>query len=142
MEGSLSKWTNVVQGWQYRWFVLDDNAGLLSYYTVSTDNALKNNLLPYFYTLLMNSLITFVHFTIMFTLNWWDSLDQSLNPVWEARFVSVSRYLGSKVLINFLQFIYKNDIYFLCLCIIIFFGHDLNTPDYKTDKTCKIPRKH
>jgi hypothetical protein len=35
MEGSLSKWTNVVNGWQYRWFVLDDNAGLLSYYTVS-----------------------------------------------------------------------------------------------------------
>lgn len=33
MEGSLSKWTNVMKGWQYRWFVLDDNAGLLSYYT-------------------------------------------------------------------------------------------------------------
>jgi hypothetical protein len=31
----LSKWTNVMTGWQYRWFVLDDNAGLLSYYTVS-----------------------------------------------------------------------------------------------------------
>jgi hypothetical protein len=24
-----------MKGWQYRWFVLDDNAGLLSYYTVS-----------------------------------------------------------------------------------------------------------
>lgn len=35
-EGPLSKWTNVMKGWQYRWFVLDDNAGLLSYYTVST----------------------------------------------------------------------------------------------------------
>ena len=35
MEGPLSKWTNVVKGWQYRWFVLDDNTGLLSYYTVS-----------------------------------------------------------------------------------------------------------
>ncbi|ELU12462.1 hypothetical protein CAPTEDRAFT_196472, partial [Capitella teleta] len=33
MEGPLSKWTNVVKGWQYRWFVLDENAGLLSYYT-------------------------------------------------------------------------------------------------------------
>uniref|UniRef100_A0A1B6D0N0 Oxysterol-binding protein n=1 Tax=Clastoptera arizonana TaxID=38151 RepID=A0A1B6D0N0_9HEMI len=33
MEGSLSKWTNVMKGWQYRWFVLDYNAGLLSYYT-------------------------------------------------------------------------------------------------------------
>ncbi len=35
MEGPLSKWTNVVNGWQYRWFVLDQDAGLLSYYTVS-----------------------------------------------------------------------------------------------------------
>ncbi len=35
MEGPLSKWTNVVKGWQYRWFVLDDNTGLLSYYTVN-----------------------------------------------------------------------------------------------------------
>lgn len=33
MQGSLSKWTNVMKGWQYRWFVLDDNAGLFSYYT-------------------------------------------------------------------------------------------------------------
>ncbi|WAR24424.1 OSBL9-like protein, partial [Mya arenaria] len=33
MEGPLSKWTNVVKGWQYRWFVLDETAGLLSYYT-------------------------------------------------------------------------------------------------------------
>lgn len=35
LEGTLSKWTNVMKGWQYRWFVLDENAGLLSYYTVS-----------------------------------------------------------------------------------------------------------
>jgi hypothetical protein len=35
MEGPLSKWTNVVNGWQYRWFVLDENAGTLWYYTVS-----------------------------------------------------------------------------------------------------------
>ena len=35
LEGPLSKWTNVVKGWQYRWFVLDENTGLLSYYTVS-----------------------------------------------------------------------------------------------------------
>ncbi|XP_064386753.1 oxysterol-binding protein-related protein 9-like [Halichondria panicea] len=33
MEGPLSKWTNVVNGWQYRWFVLDQTAGLLSYFT-------------------------------------------------------------------------------------------------------------
>lgn len=37
MEGPLSKWTNLMNGWQYRWFVLDENIGLLSYYTVSTD---------------------------------------------------------------------------------------------------------
>lgn len=39
MEGPLSKWTNVMKGWQYRWFVLDYNAGLLSYYTVSPRGA-------------------------------------------------------------------------------------------------------
>ncbi|KAL8581466.1 Oxysterol-binding protein-related protein 9 [Nucella lapillus] len=33
MEGPLSKWTNVVKGWQYRWFVLDSTSGILSYYT-------------------------------------------------------------------------------------------------------------
>lgn len=33
MEGPLSKWTNLVVGWQYRWFVLDDTTGVLSYYT-------------------------------------------------------------------------------------------------------------
>ena len=33
MEGPLSKWTNVMKGWQYRWFVLDDAAGIFSYYT-------------------------------------------------------------------------------------------------------------
>ncbi|XP_025832138.1 oxysterol-binding protein-related protein 9 [Agrilus planipennis] len=33
MEGSLSKWTNVMKGWQYRWFVLDESSGILSYYT-------------------------------------------------------------------------------------------------------------
>jgi len=33
MEGPLSKWTNVMNGWQYRWFVLDEGSGLLSYYT-------------------------------------------------------------------------------------------------------------
>ncbi|XP_065167582.1 oxysterol-binding protein-related protein 9 [Atheta coriaria] len=33
LEGSLSKWTNVMKGWQYRYFVLDATSGLLSYYT-------------------------------------------------------------------------------------------------------------
>ncbi|CAG5121302.1 unnamed protein product, partial [Candidula unifasciata] len=42
MEGPLSKWTNVMKGWQYRWFVLDDAAGLLSYYT-SKDKMVKGS---------------------------------------------------------------------------------------------------
>ncbi|GAB6026568.1 hypothetical protein CHUAL_012984 [Chamberlinius hualienensis] len=33
MQGPLMKWTNVVKGWQQRWVALDDNSGLLSYYT-------------------------------------------------------------------------------------------------------------
>ncbi|KAL5286799.1 OSBPL9 family protein [Megaselia abdita] len=33
LEGTLSKWTNVMKGWQYRFFVLEETAGLLSYYT-------------------------------------------------------------------------------------------------------------
>lgn len=31
MEGTLSKWTNVVHGWQYRYFVLNDDS--LRYFT-------------------------------------------------------------------------------------------------------------
>ena len=42
MEGPLTKWTNVVQGWQYRWFVLDDHTGLLSYYTVRSSSFFVN----------------------------------------------------------------------------------------------------
>ncbi|CAJ0954995.1 unnamed protein product, partial [Mesorhabditis belari] len=38
MEGPLSKWTNVVQGWQYRWFLLTEDA--IIYYT-SRDKMLK-----------------------------------------------------------------------------------------------------
>lgn len=33
LEGPLSKWTNVMKGWQFRWFVLEESSGLLSYYT-------------------------------------------------------------------------------------------------------------
>uniref|UniRef100_A0A2K6KGW6 Oxysterol-binding protein n=1 Tax=Rhinopithecus bieti TaxID=61621 RepID=A0A2K6KGW6_RHIBE len=42
MEGPLSKWTNVMKGWQYHWFVLDYNAGLLSYYT-SKDKMMRDS---------------------------------------------------------------------------------------------------
>jgi hypothetical protein len=38
MEGTLSKWTNVVHGWQYRYFILDDDS--LRYYT-SRDKMLR-----------------------------------------------------------------------------------------------------
>ncbi|KAI1713927.1 oxysterol-binding protein domain-containing protein [Ditylenchus destructor] len=41
MEGSLSKWTNMVQGWQYRYFVLNDD--VLCYYT-SKEKMLRNQL--------------------------------------------------------------------------------------------------
>jgi hypothetical protein len=34
-EGPLSKWTNVIHGWQYRFFVLDSVQGMLTYYTVN-----------------------------------------------------------------------------------------------------------
>jgi len=32
MEGTLSKWTNVMHGWQHRYFVLNDD--VLCYYTL------------------------------------------------------------------------------------------------------------
>lgn len=32
--GQLSKYTNVVKGWQYRWFLLDPHTGMLHYYLV------------------------------------------------------------------------------------------------------------
>ncbi len=35
MEGQLSKFTNLVKGWQNRWFVLDPEQGTLAYYLVS-----------------------------------------------------------------------------------------------------------
>ncbi|CAF0780984.1 unnamed protein product [Didymodactylos carnosus] len=42
MEGPLSKWTNVIQGWQYRWFVLNASKGMLVYYT-SKENMVKGD---------------------------------------------------------------------------------------------------
>ena len=33
-EGPLCKWTNVIHGWQYRYFVLDPEQRMLIYYTV------------------------------------------------------------------------------------------------------------
>lgn len=34
-EGQLNKYTNVVKGWQYRWFVLNPDKGTFVYYLVS-----------------------------------------------------------------------------------------------------------
>ncbi|KAL1129920.1 hypothetical protein AAG570_012864 [Ranatra chinensis] len=31
-EGQLSKYTNVMKGWQFRWFILDPKTGVLNYY--------------------------------------------------------------------------------------------------------------
>ena len=33
MEGALSKWTNMMKGWQQRFFVLDEQTLCLNYYT-------------------------------------------------------------------------------------------------------------
>lgn len=38
MSGQLSKYTNVVKGWQYRWFTVDAHAGTISYYLCETTN--------------------------------------------------------------------------------------------------------
>jgi len=37
-EGQLSKFTNVVKGWQFRWFVLDPESGRLEYYLLEERN--------------------------------------------------------------------------------------------------------
>jgi hypothetical protein len=34
-EGQLYKYTNVVKGWQHRWFILDPREGTLSYFLVN-----------------------------------------------------------------------------------------------------------
>lgn len=34
-EGQLYKYTNVVKGWQHRWFIVDPREGTLSYFLVS-----------------------------------------------------------------------------------------------------------
>lgn len=38
-EGQLYKYTNVVKGWQHRWFILDPREGTLSYFLVSVARA-------------------------------------------------------------------------------------------------------
>ena len=35
LEGQLNKYTNVMKGWQYRWFLLDPESGFLEYFEVS-----------------------------------------------------------------------------------------------------------
>jgi hypothetical protein len=34
LEGVLHKYTNVMKGWQFRWFVVDAQRGVLEYYIV------------------------------------------------------------------------------------------------------------
>lgn len=38
LSGQLYKYTNVMKGWQYRWFTVDAQAGLLSYYLCEPAN--------------------------------------------------------------------------------------------------------
>lgn len=33
-KGQLYKYTNVMKGWQFRWFILDPKTGILNYYLV------------------------------------------------------------------------------------------------------------
>uniref|UniRef100_A0A023F9A8 Putative oxysterol-binding protein-like protein 11 n=3 Tax=Triatominae TaxID=70999 RepID=A0A023F9A8_TRIIF len=40
-EGQLSKYTNVMKGWQFRWFILDPKTGILSYYLSENENERK-----------------------------------------------------------------------------------------------------
>ena len=35
----MSKWTNIINGWQFRWFVLDADTGLLSYFTTKENKS-------------------------------------------------------------------------------------------------------
>lgn len=37
LSGQLYKFTNVIKGWQYRWFTVDSQAGILSYYLCDFD---------------------------------------------------------------------------------------------------------
>ena len=37
-EGQLNKFTNVVKGYQFRWFVLDPESGTLQYYLLNEEN--------------------------------------------------------------------------------------------------------
>ena len=46
MEGQLYKYTNVVKGWQYRWFMMDPHKGTLEYYMVSS-SAVVGMFFPY-----------------------------------------------------------------------------------------------
>ncbi len=39
--GQLSKFTNVVKGWQYRWFVLDPDRGTIEYYLLRSHDENK-----------------------------------------------------------------------------------------------------
>ncbi|ODM98093.1 Oxysterol-binding protein-related protein 11 [Orchesella cincta] len=42
-EGQLYKYTNVMKGWQYRWFVLNPDKGTFEYYVSDTDKLQMNN---------------------------------------------------------------------------------------------------
>lgn len=41
VEGQLYKYTNVVKGWQYRWFILTPDSGMLEYYMVEEQKKSK-----------------------------------------------------------------------------------------------------
>lgn len=45
MEGHLLKYTNVMKGWQTRWFLMDPESGMLEYFEVIIANITSDLLL-------------------------------------------------------------------------------------------------
>lgn len=47
LAGTLYKYTNVVKGWQYRYFMVDELTGFLNYYVTESSKALGDLLLHF-----------------------------------------------------------------------------------------------
>jgi hypothetical protein len=83
IEGPLSKWTNVMKGWQYRWFVLDEVSGLLSYYTVSTlfMKYLKNSCCFLFSAWFLFFLVTRLSPVSVTFMQWSSKVEEGTGPL-------------------------------------------------------------
>ena len=67
LEGPLIKFTNVMKGWQQRWFLLDPESGMLEYFEVSilTANIIRRSITIIFEYLTSNKL------RVMLNAIWW-----------------------------------------------------------------------